>query len=98
MTSNEGLDIYNLYKEKLEKIPVGDVFGIYNDPFPVYILCKNKQCLKLRKKRKVMVLPHFQTLSKEDKFSRILLYYPMTPETMITTDRLGKELTILHSI
>ena len=89
MTQREGAEIYEMYREKLSRIPNGDVVGIAGQPLPTYLLCKNGQILKLRKKMKIMDIPYFHTLSKEYKFARISLYYPIAPGEVIDTDRLG---------
>ena len=84
-----GSEIYNLYKNKLDKIPPGHLSGVYDEIFPTYILCDNTQVLRLRRKRKCLQIPHFTTLSKEEKFARILLYYNIRPGQEIDVERLG---------
>ena len=90
MTKKLGSPIYELYHGKLARIPNGETIGISGQALPEYILCSNQQVLKLRtKQRKIMHIPHFQMLSKEFKFCRILLYFPLAPGQVIDTDRLG---------
>ena len=89
LVKKDGEEIYNLYKSKLNKIPNGQISGVYDEIFPLYILCTNKQVLKLRKRRKCLQIPHFTALSKEEKYGRILLYYNIRPGQNIDMDRLG---------
>ena len=89
MPKKDGIEIYNLYMEKLDKIPDENTTGVYEKPFPTYILCSNKQILKFRKRRKVLQIPQFHTLSNDYKYSRILLYYPLRPGREIDVNRLG---------
>ena len=89
LQKKDAKDIFDLYTEKLNQIPNGDITGVYGKPLPTYILCSNKQVLKLRRKMKILQIPQFHTLSKENKFSRISLFYPLKPGTCIDMDRLG---------
>ena len=56
---------------------------------PEYILCANGQVLRLRKKRKILQIPHFHSLSKEHKYARTLLYFPLAPGQVIDIERIG---------
>ena len=98
MPKQQGLEIFNLYKENIHKIPNGTITGVYNVIFPTYILCDNKQVLKLRRKRKCLQIPNFNTLSDEEKYGRILLYYPIRPGQHIDVDRLGRSKSIYFSL
>ena len=89
MSKTDGLEIFNIYKDKIQKVPNGTITGVYDQIFPMYILCDNKQVLKLRKKRKCLQIPHFTTLSDEEKYGRILLYFPIRPGQNIDMERLG---------
>ena len=48
--------------------------------------------LKLRKNRKVLQIPDFTNLSQEEKFCKIMLYFPIKPGQKIDTERLGTHL------
>ena len=85
----EASKIYELYQDRITSIPSGDIVGIYGEKLPEYILCGNQHILKLRKKRKVLKVPDFIPLSKEEKFSKIMLFFPLKPGQKIDTDRLG---------
>ena len=89
LTKKQGLEVYQLYKDKIEKIPVGNIIGIYNTALPTYIISSNNRVMKLRKIRKVLKIPNFQHGSKEFKFCKILLYYPLAPNVEIDTERIG---------
>ena len=89
MPKNDALEIFQLYKDNMHKIPNGTIHGVYGEIFPMYILCNNKQVLKLRKRRKCLQIPNFHTLSKEEKYGRILLYYPIRSGQTIDVERLG---------
>ena len=41
-------EILQLYKEKLDKIPDGEIVGVYGQKLPLYVICDNNQILKLR--------------------------------------------------
>lgn len=90
LTKKDSLELYNTYKDQIGKVPQGDVIGVYDEIFPSLILCENKQVLKLRKRRKCLQIPQFNTLSKEEKFCRTLLFYPLRPGQSIDTDRIGE--------
>ena len=94
LSKKESLEIMQLYKEKIEKIPVGDIIGIYNKALPIYLLSENNKVMKLRKNRKVLKIPQFLAGTPEYKFAKIMLYYPLAPKTEIDKDRLGKSLII----
>ena len=89
MPKNEGLELYQLYKDKLHKVPNSTITGVYDQIFPTYIICSNKQVLKVRKRRKCLQIPHFTTLSSTEKYGRILLFFPVRPGQTIDVDRLG---------
>ena len=93
LSKKESLELFQLYKDKIDKIPSGDVVGISNTAMPTYILCQNNKAMKLRKVRKVLKVPHFHPGSKEYKFSKVMLFYPLAPGIEIDQDRLGKSLS-----
>ena len=89
LTQKDGQDILTLYKEKLNKIPAGNILGVFGQSLPTYVICSNNQVLKLRKTLKILQIPEFNPLSKEEKFARVLLYFPLKPGQDIDTDSLG---------
>ena len=89
LSQKDASDILSLYKEKLTKIPAGKVSGVYGQVIPTYIVCKNDQILKLRKRMKTLQIPQFAPLSKEFKFARVMLYFPLRPGQNIDSERLG---------
>ena len=89
LSKKDGSEIQSLYKEKLERIPNGDVISINGTPLPTYILCSNGQTLKLRRKRKCLQIPQLPRLSKEEKYARVLIFYPLKPGQIIDTERIG---------
>ena len=89
MKQSDGNDILELYKSKLEKIPDGTIPGIYTKFLPTYIICNNNQVLKLRRRNKVLQIPEFNPLTKEDKYSDVLLFYPIRKGEDIDEDRIG---------
>ena len=89
LSQKDASDILSLYKEKLTKIPAGKVSGVYGQVIPTYIVCKNDQILKLRKRMKTLQIPQFAPLSKEFKFARVMLYFPLRPGQKIDSERLG---------
>ena len=92
ISQEQAKEIYHIYKDKISSIPTGDILGIYGEKFPTYILCKNMHILKLRKNRKVLQIPDFTNLSKEEKLCKIMLYFPIKPGQKIDTERLGTHL------
>lgn len=90
LLQKETLELLELYKDHLDKIPRGNIMGISGQYLPSYIICQNNQILKLRSKMKVLQIPDFQPLSKEYMYSRVLLYYPLKPGEKIDSNRLGK--------
>ena len=70
LESKKGEEIYNAFEGNLTKIPEGPVLSVYGESLPTYIICKNKQVLKLRRSRRIMQIPCFTTLSREDKYSK----------------------------
>ena len=98
MTQRDATDILELYKSKLQKIPNGVIHGICVDYLPTYIISDNDQVLRLRRKMKCLQIPEFTPLSKEDKFSKILLYFPLRRGQVIDSDRLGNHfIMVLHN-
>ena len=91
MTKKESEGIFDVYREKIDKIPKGDIVGVYNSKLPTYILCENKQVLKLRSGlRKVMKTPYFLPESQEYKHSKVLLFYPIQPRTEIDMEKIDE--------
>ena len=90
LTKKQSSEIFQLYKDKTDKIPKSEIIGIYNTALPMYILSKNQKVMKLRKSKKVLKIPTFIPGSKEFKFCKTLLFYPLAPNVEIDTDRLGK--------
>ena len=70
LEAKDSENIYNVYKEKLDKIPDADVISVNGENLPTYILCQNRQVLKIRKSRRIMQIPCFTPMSKEDKISK----------------------------
>ena len=89
MIQKDAADILEFYKTRLDKIPNGQIPGIYVPYLPTYIICDNDQVLRLRRRKKVLQIPDFIPLSKEEKISRIMLFYPLRKGQDIDTDRLG---------
>ena len=89
LPKQDGNEIISAYKDNIHRIPNGDITSVYDEIFPKYILCNKTQVLKLRKTRKILQLPDFKANSKEEKYSRVLLFYPLRPGQNIDTDRLG---------
>ena len=89
LPKKKGDEIFAAYKDNIAKIPDGHITGVCGQTFPKYILCNNTQVLSLRKRPKLISLPDFTANSKEEKYARILLYYPLRPKQTIDTDRLG---------
>ena len=56
LPSTEGKKIFDLYKDKLDRIEDSDVFGVYGSAFPKYLLCENTQVMKIRKSRKLLAM------------------------------------------
>lgn len=98
MTRSDGDEMFNLYRQKLDKIPDGRVIGINGGVFPTLILCQNKQVLKLRSKRKVLHIPNFNPLSREEKYSRVLLFFPIQPGVTIDVERIGEIMKSLFQL
>ena len=48
LSSTESIEKFNIFKDKIDKIPLANEVGVYGVPFPEYILCSNKQVMKLR--------------------------------------------------
>lgn len=94
LPSTEGKKIFDLYKDKLDRIEDSDVFGVYGSAFPKYLLCENTQVMKIRKSRKLLVTPTFTTLSEEYKYAQVALFYPLKPRTSIDVDRIGDKFQI----
>ena len=98
LTEKDAIEIYNIYKDRLDRIPRSDTIkGVNGETFPTYILCGNKSVMRLRKSRKVLQIPYFNTLSTEEKYARTLLYYPLRPGQSIIVDRLGRKIKIFHA-
>ena len=90
MVQKNANDILELYKNKLEKIPNGSIRGICVNYLPLYIISNNNQVSKLRKRLKVLQVPEFGPLTKEEKYKKVLLFYPLRKGEVIDSDRLGK--------
>ena len=92
ISSSDGKEIFDIYKDKPKKVPLGDVIGVSGSKFPSYILCKNGQLMKLRRQRKVLKTPYFVPETQEFKNSMVLLYFPLKPNNDINLERLGKNM------
>ena len=90
LLQRESIELLQIYKDNLDKIPAGDIMGINGQKLPSYIICQNTQILKLRRKMKILQVPDVCPLSKDLKYMHILLYYPLKPGQRIDTERIGK--------
>ena len=54
----------------MNRIQNSNVVSILGETMPEFILCKNKQVLKIRKKKHVMQTPCFNDLTPEEKYSK----------------------------
>ena len=88
MIQKDAKDILELYKEKLNKIPNGSIPGICLPYLPMYIISDNDQVSRLRRGMKVLQIPDFNPLSKEDKYSKTILYFPLRRGEDIDTERI----------
>ena len=89
MPQKDAADVLELYKAKLHKIPNSDIPGICVTRLPTYIISSNDQVLKIRRKLKVLQIPEFVPLSREEKYSKVLLFFPLKRGENIDTDRIG---------
>ena len=89
LPKSDSKELFEIYKDKLKKIPKGDVIGIHGSTFPTHILCSNSQVMKLRRSRKVLKTPFFQPETDEYKYSKILLFFPLKPNFEIEMERIG---------
>ena len=90
----ESATIYNLYSEHIERIQDSNIISVYGENLPKYILSSNHQIMKVRQMRKVMTIPHFNPLSDDSKYSRIMLFYPLQPNSVVNSERLGNVVKI----
>ena len=80
---------YEVFQDKLEKIPNSEVPGIVGDvKLPELILCQNKDVLEIRRKPKVMIYQTHDEDTYEHKFGQVLLFSvvdrfeDLTPESV----------------
>ena len=57
---------------------------------PSILICSNGICLKKRKSAKVLNYPAYETGSKKFKYSRVLLFYNVPPNTEINEDQIDE--------
>ena len=94
---SESEKFFEIYGDKISKIPRSEVQSIYENEdgakvMPTYILCRNKQVLKLRKTKKVLQYREFILSSPEHKRSKVMLFFPISPGSNLTSNLIGKSL------
>ena len=73
-------EVYDLFKDAIEKIPLSDVECIAGgECLPTFLLCNDGDVMKKSKKRRVLTYPYPGT-SFEMMYSRLLLFYPLKDE------------------
>ena len=58
---------------------------------PMYILCRNGDVLKKKKRRKVLVYPSFKQNTFSHMYCRVLLFYPLQSEEEILDDGIDRK-------
>ena len=80
-----------MYQNNLDKIVITETKSIVGDVnLPEVILCSNGDVLKKRKTMKILNYPTYETGSDKFKYTRILLFYPLTPGAEVLQDDLGR--------
>ena len=92
---SESEKLFEIYGDKISKIPQSEVQSIYENEdgakvMPTYILCRNKQVLKIRKNKKVLQYREYNLSSPELKRSKVMLFFPISPGSNLTSNLIGK--------
>ena len=80
----ESKQLFPVYSNHLDKIPLSETESISKSKLPELILCSNKHVLKKRKRKAVINFPTFESGSNKLKFSKILLFYPLGPNIEVS--------------
>ena len=88
---SQSAELYDVYKNKLSKIPKSDTPSIIDNQnvLPTLILCQNEQVMKLRKQPKVLSFPAFSEESDDFKLCKVMLFYPTMPGAVITKEEVS---------
>ena len=80
----ESKKLFPVYCDHLDKIPQSETESISKSRLPDLILCSNKDVLKKRKRKAVINFPSFESGSVKFKYSKILLFYPLAPDSEVS--------------
>ena len=91
LDAQESKQLFDVYKNQIDKVPDSDLpCCISEDKMPSILICSSGICLKKRKSAKVLNYPAYETGSKKFKYSRVLLFYNVPPNTEINEDQIDE--------
>ena len=87
--AEESKQLFEIYKDQINKVPESETCCVVSqEKMPSVLICSNGSCLKIRKSPKVLNYPTYETGSKKQRFSRVLLFYPHPPNFEINDDQI----------
>ena len=88
--SVESQELFAVYQNQLDKIPLTETTYTASpqEKMPTLILTSNGSVLKHRSSCKVLNYPDYEKGSIKQKYSRILLFFPLEPNAEVSEDQL----------
>ena len=88
--SSESQELFEVYRNQLDKIPVSETSYTASpeEMMPSLLLTENGSVLKKRSNCKVLCYPSYERMSKKWKYSRVILFYPLQPNAEVPEDQI----------
>ena len=89
--NEESQRLFSVYSTKLDQIIDTEAETVVGGTkMPEFILCQNRQVLKMRKRKKILSYPDYEVCSDKFKYTKILLFYPLAPGTEVEKNDLDR--------
>ena len=87
-------EMFDIFDQRIDKIPLSNVESIYEDnqgkkAMPEFIICSNRQVLKLRKKQKILQYHDVLEGSADFKRNKVMLFLPLKPGYELSGEVIG---------
>ena len=90
-------EMYDIFDKRLDKVPLSEVESIYEDTegkklMPEFIICSNRQVMKIRKREKILQYRELLEGSTDYKRNKVMLFFPLKPGYELSGEVISKKI------